>query len=961
MSYIIPNQLKTAIKEKRLILFIGAGLSSNAGLPLWKDIVSLTLDHPNIEKGEGYKAALNQGLFTPLEILDKIKNHNKREIYTTFEKETSLKKESDIHKNLSKISRKIITTNYDCLIEDNTNIEKIDTNSVYKLQKLDDADEFVLKIHGCTSAIDNAVIFTADYKNLYEENGLAKFQLTKILSTHHCLFIGYSLSDHYLVELFDSLNDIYEGLGKEHYIISTENISHNFIDTIKISSYDDIEKIVDILTEYSNPETSDTPSSIEVSTSENIEKDEHGEESYQITISHDKPPIIEHWAGRIAEMDALKLLHKACFITGIGGQGKSALASKYLTEIAPNDFDILEWCDFKEEELNFQTKLYQLIEVVSNNTVKTNELIGLETDTLVDIFFKELNEQKGFFVFDNIDKYIDLQRFIPSGEMKKFFDCVINTNHNSRFIFTCRPFIHLAMVGTYQIRLEGLREHEIQDLITKYHHNIKDNDLRNLAERLYRNTQGHPLWMGLILAQSRVKFENIDKVLKKIERRDISQDDSNFSTIVSATVLENLWDGLKEKEKIILRTLSICNIAESHDELSKIVSKKLNYNQFSKVIRSLKSLNLLVEKGSNGYLELHPLVREFIKGKYDEREQESYIALYVNYLNGIIVLIKNKFGKVLPQDEIEFLLKKIEILISANKIQESIDEIRLTADSLLISGYCEEYLRLTNQLLEKIKWTHKNITGLLGFPDFIDSFFTRSSEFGRYDLFDNYTEKYSSVFQIADANLILLKSAQCHRYWIEGDIKRALHYGKSAADLIDMLGEKDIWSGKHRYNLSLRDSGIDENIDRASQYFCEGKSLDELTDDSIDINFATHYGNIGRCYFLKNEMAMALKLICKSYASFKKGGLSYHNTHNIGYAAKWISEISSKSDVTNLNSIYFLVYAKNIWKNDMPGEANKIELTISSIPHTTAIQSVLSLESWQIEKYCNEWVENILQ
>lgn len=242
MSYIIPNQLKTAIKEKKLILFIGAGLSSNAGLPLWKDIVSLTLDHPNIEKGEGYKAALNQGLFTPLEILDKIKNHNKREIYTTFEKETSVKKESDIHKNLSKISRKIITTNYDCLIEDNTNIEKIDTNSVYKLQKLDDADEFVLKIHGCTSAIDNAVIFTADYKNLYEENGLAKFQLTKILSTHHCLFIGYSLSDHYLVELFDSLNGIYEGLGKEHYIISTENISHDFIDTIKISSYDDIKK-----------------------------------------------------------------------------------------------------------------------------------------------------------------------------------------------------------------------------------------------------------------------------------------------------------------------------------------------------------------------------------------------------------------------------------------------------------------------------------------------------------------------------------------------------------------------------------------------------------------------------------------------------------------------------------------------------------------------------------------------
>lgn len=958
MDYKIPNQLKTAIQEKKLLLFIGAGLSSSVGLPLWKDIVRLTLDNPNIEKGEGYKMALEEGLFTPLEILDKIKETNKKDIFKTFEKETSTNLESHLYKKLALISTKFITTNYDCLIEQNTGIRKIDTNSAFNLQKLDEEDNFVLKIHGCTSAIDNAVIFTSDYKNLYEGKGLAKFQLTKIISTHSCLFIGYSLNDHYLVELFNTLNNMYEGIGKEHYIISTENINHDFVDTIKINNYNDLPCYLEALIET----TRNKHEAVEITNDDDIsqEKNNDNDESYQIHLVHDTPPIIECWAGRIAEMDALKIFHKACFITGIGGQGKSALASKYLTEVAPLNFDICEWRDFKEEELNFQTKLYQLIEVVSHNTITTKDLIGFETDALVDLFFKKLGNQKAVFVFDNIDKYIDLQRFTPSGEMKSFFEYVININHNSRFIFTCRPFIHIAMVGTYQIRLEGLKNHEIQELITKYHHNIKGNDLINLAERLYINTQGHPLWMGLILAQSRIKVENIDKVLKKIERRDISKDDSNFSTIVSATVLENLWEGLKEKEKVVLRTLSICNIAESHDELSKIVSKKLNYNQFSKSVRSLKSLNLLVEKGKEGYLELHPLVREFIKGKYDEREQESYIALYVSYLDGIIVLLKNKFGKVLPQDEIELLLKKLEILISANKFQEAIDEIRLTSDSILISGYCEEYLRLTDLLLDKILWTHKNITNLLGFPDFIDVFFTRSAEFGRYDLFDKYAEKYLSVFQIADANLILLKSAQCHKFWILNDFNQAISYGQSASDLIDMLGEKDIWSGKHRYNLSLRDSGVEANIDKSLIYFCEGKSLDELTDDNIDLNFSTHYGNIGKCYLLKNEIDMALKLICKSYLAFKKGALSYHDMHNIGYAAKWISEIYSKVDNANLNSLYFLLYARNIWKNDMPGEANKIEQLISLIPHTTAVQSVISLESWQIEKYCNEWVENIL-
>lgn len=63
-------------------------------------------------------------------------------------------------------------------------------------------------------------------------------------------------------------------------------------------------------------------------------------------------------------MDALRYKNKACFITGIGGQGKSSLASKFLSEIDDGSYYFCEWRDFKEEDLNFQTKIYSLIEVV---------------------------------------------------------------------------------------------------------------------------------------------------------------------------------------------------------------------------------------------------------------------------------------------------------------------------------------------------------------------------------------------------------------------------------------------------------------------------------------------------------------------------------------------------------------------------------------------------------------------
>ncbi|ANC41985.1 hypothetical protein A6V27_17185 [Hafnia alvei] len=957
MNIPIPNQLKEAIKEKKLIIFIGAGVSSSVGLPLWKDIVINTLTNPNIEKGLAFKNALESGIMTPLEVLDKLQTKNKKDVFKTFESETSERIDSMLYGKLSKLSTKFITTNYDYLIEHNTGIAKIDTSSVYNLQKLDQNESFILKIHGCVSAIDNAVIFSEDYEELYNNpasGGMAKFQLKKIVSTHSCLFIGYSLSDHYLVELFNALNTLYDGTGREHYVITTENINHEFVENIKLSDYSQFDQLIDTLCD--SVQEDDGKHILAVT---DVEEPQDTNE-FTLTLGHDTPPLIEHWAGRVEEMKALKISHKACFITGIGGQGKSALASKFLSEIDRSDYSYCDWRDFKEEELNFQTKLYQLIELASNNTIEINSLIGLDTEILVEKFFTTLGAKKGIFVFDNIDKYIDLQSFTPTGDMKLFFEYVLTTNHNSRFIFTCRPFIHFAGVGSYQIRLEGLNIIDVEELISKYHNKLKRDELAHLANRLYQNTGGHPLWMGLILAQSRVDFKQIDRVLGKIERRDISKDDTNFSTIVSATVLENLWDGLKEREKIVLRTLSICNIAESQDELANIVAEKINHNQYSKAVRSLKSLNLLVEKEGEAYLELHPLVREFIKGKYDTREQEGYIALYVRYLDRIIVLLKNNFGKILPQDDIELLIKKIEILIAAGKLQDSINELRLTGESLLISGYCEEYLRLADLVLDRCTWTHKYMSNISGIQEFMDMFLTNSSDFGRYDIFDKYVEKYLSVFQNADTNLILIKSSQCHRFWVDGNMCKAINFGKSASDLIDLLGKKDVWVGKHRYHLALRDSGNIDDIKIAMQYFCEGKPLNDLINEDIDTTFATHYGNIGKCYLLLEDYTMALRLVCKSYEAFTLGSLSYQDLHNIGYAARWLSEIYREIEPTSTKSLYFILYARNLWKNDMPREANKIDVYISSLPPSAANESIISLETWQIQKYCNDFVTNTL-
>ncbi|MGU5526873.1 SIR2 family protein [Aeromonas caviae] len=951
----IPYALQLAIKNNKILLFIGAGVSKISGLPLWKEIIMDALRNPSIEKGEKYRLALEEKLFSELEVLDKVKKKNIKDIYEEFEKATKKVIDNPLYQKLSMISRKIVTTNYDSLIEHNTNIEVIDPSSDFKLSKLDHLEEFILKIHGSCNAIDHAIIFSSDYNALYKEsNGLAKFQLQKIISSHSCLFIGFSLSDPYVTDLFDDLDSMYNGMGCEHFVISTEHINHKFVDTIKIDNFDEIPSLIEKLVEIKSLESSDSilDSDVSNSTQEIISSDR------EITLhGQDTPPKVEFWAGRYDELKALNLPYKVVFITGIGGQGKSALASKFLSESDRSLYTYCDWRDFKEEELNLQTKLYSLIELVSKGKIEHNDIIGLDTESLVNHFFQQLNEQRGIFVFDNIDKYIDLEKFTPSGDMKLFFEKAIKNQHNSKFIFTCRPFIHYAGVGSHQVRLEGLKIDDVKDLIKKYHNQVTNVEIENTAIRLHNCTQGHPLWMGLILAQSRLNFSSINDLLRKIEGKGISESDANFSSILSATVLENLWDCLKEKERIILRTLSICNVSESEEDLSKIVERKINYNQYKKAIRALKSLNLIISKESEGYIELHPLVREFIKGKYDKKEQESYMSLYVNYLNGFILLIKKKFGRVLPSEDIELISKKIEVLINADRINDSITELRLVCESFFISGYCEEYLRLSDLALDKITWSHHKINQIQGFMDFIDSFFTRSIEFGKDELFNKHMDRFTQTFITPDKTMILAKSALCHKNWINANYTEAIRYGKSASDLIDVLGENDVWFGKHRYHLALRDSKLRANLDIAIKFFCGDKSLEQMCSREIDNNILpSSYGNVGRCLFYLNKIEESVHLYCKSFKMFSSESQSYFGKHNLGYASKWLSEVLQFQN-NAIGSLYFLLNARNSWKDDLPGEANKIDQKTSDMSLSTASQSVISLETWQVDKYCSDWVD----
>lgn len=949
-----PSDLNEALQNKKLVLFIGSGFSRNAGLPTWATLTKNMLNdnRDKIPSADIFIQNLNAEIMSPLEVLEKLKKQHRKTIYESFEKELGKNLDSNIHKKISRITRKIVTTNYDKLIELNSkNLEVIDNSSNYNLSKIDEKEDFILKIHGDISRMDSCIIFEDDYEKLYSGDTLASYQLGKIFSSHCCLFIGFSFTDPYIETLFNKISSLYSGFGPSHYLLTTNNTVFEGINNIHIESHDEIENFIDAL----------------ISTTQSLKMEKPPQEIITSTANEtfvdlqlksegtDTPPQIEYWTGRESELKTLSMdsNFKVIFITGIGGQGKSSLAAYYSEQCRENNlYKLTDWRDFKEQEHNFDIKIINIIEKLSENTVSAQELIGLDTDSLIHTYFKFLSGKACLFVFDNIDSYIDLEKFEPTGSIGKLVSIALKNHHNSKFIFTCRPFIHFAGVDFFQLRLSGLTKENVLSLFTSAKLPISVELASSLASRAHKLTDGHALWVSLILAQAKRGARQVEDFLDKIERKQLI--DSSESSILSERILREIWDSLNDKQKILLRTLAEAVTSETEDEISKIVSSELNYNQFSKSLRTLKDLHLIVVKGKENYIELHPLVKEFIKTNFPSQEQYKYISLFINHYDRIIILLKPKLKQILGISEFKSWSNKIELHINSKELNEAIAAMLEIHDSIIRSGYTEEFVRLACTLLEKITWKKGQVDSLNNFLKFFDQAITAITEYGDKDSAIHYLEKFESIIIGKTNEYILLLSAKTHLHWYNEAYPEAIRYGEEAEYFISQSGDSEKWCAKHRLNLAYRDSKLPEKLEKSLNFFLNNHDINELCSDKTfnkEIIYTT-YGNVGRSLHHQKKYEQALNCFTKSIIL-----MTGHDTADVhlnkGYALSWIGE--SLKDSNSEEYIYFFLSAHQNWKNCAPPLANKIEQKINSISKSVKLTSIQSLENWQIEKHCNDW------
>ncbi|MEV9639802.1 SIR2 family protein [Mammaliicoccus sciuri] len=239
--------IREAINNNKLIVFVGAGVSANSGLPSWWDLVEkftdgLGIDNKSITQDDFLK--IPQYYFN---------ERGNKEYYDIINKVFNVSvKSNPIHSLLLELQpNHFITTNYDELIEDAAREKGIFFDVVSKDEDLPFTpnNNMIIKMHGDLKN-KNIVLKEDDYLTYSNEFKLIEHYIKALLSTHVILFVGYSLKDYNVKLIFQWVKDILKKDFQPAYFLNIDEkpdidlLEYNYYKNrgINILNYSDLEK-----------------------------------------------------------------------------------------------------------------------------------------------------------------------------------------------------------------------------------------------------------------------------------------------------------------------------------------------------------------------------------------------------------------------------------------------------------------------------------------------------------------------------------------------------------------------------------------------------------------------------------------------------------------------------------------------------------------------------------------------
>ncbi len=194
--YEMIEDLSSALNRKRLVIFVGAGVSKNSGLPTWGQMVQVFAEKIGYPM-EG-RLATEEYIRIPqyYYCLDESEGH--ADYYSLIKSMIP----EDIQPNLldylicSLHPKHIVTTNFDTLLDQVAGGYRVIREDRDLLTGI--SSHYLLKLHGDIRQPEKMVLKEDDYLQYSETHRLMETYLKSLLIGHVFLFVGYSLNDYNL-------------------------------------------------------------------------------------------------------------------------------------------------------------------------------------------------------------------------------------------------------------------------------------------------------------------------------------------------------------------------------------------------------------------------------------------------------------------------------------------------------------------------------------------------------------------------------------------------------------------------------------------------------------------------------------------------------------------------------------------------------------------------------------------
>lgn len=194
--YEMIEDLSLALNRKKLVIFVGAGVSKNSGLPTWGQMVQIFAEKIGYPM-EG-RLATEEYIRIPqyYYCMDESIDHSS--YYSLIKSMIP----GNIRPNLldylivSLHPKHIVTTNFDTLLDQVAKGYRIIREDRDLLTGI--SAHYLLKLHGDISQPEKLVFKEDDYLQYSETHRLMETLLKSLLIDHIFLFVGYSLNDYNL-------------------------------------------------------------------------------------------------------------------------------------------------------------------------------------------------------------------------------------------------------------------------------------------------------------------------------------------------------------------------------------------------------------------------------------------------------------------------------------------------------------------------------------------------------------------------------------------------------------------------------------------------------------------------------------------------------------------------------------------------------------------------------------------